>query len=54
MSKLWVWPLVLGFFTLSGLTTGLVSESIGDIWSWLGLLVPVLVSAYFGMKWSSR
>lgn len=54
MSKLWMWPVVIGLFTVSGLVAGLVSESLGDIWSWMGLLVPVIVSAAFGMKWSSR
>jgi len=48
MLKLWLWPIVLATLTLTGLISGLVSNSIGDLWAWIGLGAPVLVMVYFG------
>ena len=48
--KLWGWPIVLGLLTGTGLVTGLVSESWGDVWSWVGLGVPAAVIAWFWWK----
>jgi hypothetical protein len=45
--KLWGWPIVLGLLTATGLVTGLVSESWGDVWSWVGLGVPAAVIVWF-------
>ena len=45
--RLWGWPIVLGLLTASGLFTALVSEGWGDVWSWLGLGIPVLVMAWY-------
>lgn len=49
--RLWGWPIVLGFLTLSGLLSALVSDGWGDVWSWIGLGVPVAVMAWF---WRGR
>ena len=46
--QLWLWPVVLGFLTLTGLLSALVSEGWGDVWSWLALGVPVAAMAWFG------
>lgn len=48
MIRLWLWPFMLAALTLSGLTSGLVSENIGDMWAWVGLGIPVLVCIYYG------
>jgi len=48
--RLWGWPAVLGLLTASGLLTALVSEGWGDVWSWLGLGIPVLVMAWHGWR----
>jgi len=45
--RMWGWPIVLGLLTASGLFTALVSEGWGDVWSWLGLGIPVLVMAWY-------
>ncbi len=47
-------PLVLGVLTAFGLVTALVSEEWGDVWSWVGLGIPVLVMAWYGLRHSSR
>ncbi|AMO24734.1 hypothetical protein GCM10027034_09220 [Ramlibacter solisilvae] len=45
--RIWGWPIVLGVLTASGLVTALVSDGgPGDIWSWVGLGVPVAVMAW--------
>jgi hypothetical protein len=48
--RLWGWPLALGLLLASGLVTALVSDAWGDVWSWVGLGVPVLVMAWFGLR----
>ena len=47
---IWAWPLGLGVLTASGLVSGLVSDHWGDIWSWIGLGVPVAVMSLFSLK----
>jgi hypothetical protein len=48
MIRLWLWPFILAVLTLTGLISGLVSESVGDIWAWVGLGIPVLMGVYYG------
>lgn len=48
--KLWGWPIVLGVLSATGLLTALVSDAWGDVWSWIGLGVPVLVIAWFAWR----
>jgi len=48
--RIWVWPLLLGLLSASGLITALVSEGWGDWWSWFALGLPVLVMAWFGWR----
>ena len=45
----WGAPLVLGALTASGLVSALVSEGWGDVWSWIGLGVPVAVMAWYAL-----
>ncbi|WP_311221265.1 MULTISPECIES: hypothetical protein [unclassified Acidovorax] len=47
--QLWLWPIVLGVLTLSGLLSALVSDDWGDTWSWLALGVPVAVMAWYAL-----
>jgi len=49
MIRVWLWPMMLVVLTLTGLISGLVSESAGDIWAWAGLGIPILVSVYYGV-----
>lgn len=49
---LWRWPLALAALSVSGLLSALVSDGLGDAWSWLALGVPVAVMAWFG--WGPR
>jgi hypothetical protein len=48
MIKLWLWPIVLAILTLTGLISGLISDSLGDVWACIGLGIPVLIGFYFG------
>ncbi|MPZ42476.1 MAG: hypothetical protein GEV05_03560 [Betaproteobacteria bacterium] len=45
--RTWTWPTALAILTTSGLISALVSEAWGDVWSWLGLGIPVLVIGWF-------
>ncbi|MCU0956494.1 MAG: hypothetical protein MUF55_03960 [Hydrogenophaga sp.] len=44
------WPLAIGVLTVTGLVTGLMSDGWGDALAGLGLLVPALVAAWFGVR----
>lgn len=48
--SLWGWPFALGALTLSGLLSALVSDGIGDVWSWLALGVPIGTMVWFGLR----
>lgn len=48
--RLWTWPIALGVLTTSGLLTALVSDDLGDVWSWVGLGVPVAVMAWYSWR----
>ena len=47
--RLWAAPFTLGVLTASGLVSALVSEGWGDVWSWIGLGVPVAVMAWYAL-----
>jgi hypothetical protein len=44
------WPLAIGVLTLTGLITGLVSDSWGDLLAAVGLFVPTAVCAWHGLR----
>lgn len=48
--RVWAWPIALGALTASGLISALVSDHWGDVWSWVGLGVPVAVMAVYSLK----
>ena len=48
--RIWAWPVALGVLTASGLASALVSDNWGDVWSWVGLGVPVAVMAALSLK----
>jgi hypothetical protein len=48
--RLWGLPVLLGLLSASGLLSALVSDLWGDVWSWLGLGVPVAVMAWYGLR----
>lgn len=50
MMHLWRWPVVIGLLSIFGLVAALVSDGLGDVASWIGLGVPVAVSAWFGLR----
>lgn len=50
MMHIWLWPIVIGVLTAVGLVAGLVSDDAGDVAAWVGLGVPVAVSAWFGLR----
>lgn len=41
--RIWAWPVALAVLTASGLLSALVSDHWGDVWSWVGLGVPLAV-----------
>ena len=48
--RIWAWPVALGALMASGLAAALVSDQWGDVWSWVGLGVPVAVMSVFALK----
>ena len=47
--RMWGAPVALAVLTASGLLSALVSDGWGDVWSWIGLGVPVLVMAWYAL-----
>lgn len=47
--RLWGWPVAWGLLTASGLLSALVSDTWGDVWSWLALGGPVLAMCFHGL-----
>jgi len=54
VKKLWGAPIVLGVLTASGLISALLSEGWGDVWSWIGLGVPVAVMTWYAVAPRAR
>jgi len=50
MMRIWKWPLILGGLTATGLVSALVSDSWGDVWSWIGLGIPVLAMTWLSLR----
>lgn len=50
MKSLWLWPGVVGALSALGLVAGLVLDGIGDTAAWVGLGVPVAITAWFGLR----
>ena len=48
-ARTWTAPFVLGVLTASGLVSALVSDDWGDVWSWIGLGVPMGVIAWYAL-----
>jgi len=48
--RLWAWPLLLALLSASGLISALLSDALGDVWSWFSLGLPVVVMGYFGLR----
>jgi hypothetical protein len=46
--RIWFWPLLLATLGSSGLVIGLVFDGAGDLFAWLGLGLPVALSAWHG------
>lgn len=44
--RIFRWPLAIGVLTLTGLITGLVSDSWGDVLAAVGLFVPAAVGIW--------
>ena len=50
MNRLWTWPIVLGVLTTIGLASALLGDGVWDVLSWVTLGVPVVVSAWYGLR----
>jgi hypothetical protein len=42
----WRAPIALGVLSASGLLSALVSDGIGDVWSWITLAAPLAVAVF--------
>lgn len=45
--RMWGWPIVLALVTAVGLVAALVGDGVLDAVSWLGLGLPVAMSAWY-------
>jgi hypothetical protein len=50
MSRLWLWPIVIGVLCAVGLIVGLISDGLGDLAAWTGLGLPVLTVISYSMR----
>ncbi|MBK5961857.1 hypothetical protein CCR97_27145 [Rhodoplanes elegans] len=50
-ARIWSWPIAIALVSTAGLLAALVGDGLLDLVSWLGLGVPVAVSAWF---WARR
>lgn len=48
--RIWGWPLAIALLSAVGLVAGLVADGAGDVLSWAGLGVPVVVALRFGLR----
>jgi hypothetical protein len=46
--QVWGWPIVVGLLSTAGLVTALVGDGVWDVFSWLALALPVVIS---GLAW---
>lgn len=46
--KVWFWPVIVGMLSAIGLLSALLYDGLGDVVSWLTLLVPVALAAWYG------
>jgi len=52
IGRVWRWPVALAVFSSTALVSALVSDGWGDVWSWIGLGMPVVVGSWFA--WPRR
>jgi hypothetical protein len=50
MSRLWLWPAVIGVLCAVGLIAGLMSDGVGDYAAWTGLGLPVLMAILYSVR----
>jgi hypothetical protein len=48
--NVWRAPISLGLLTASGLLSALVSDGIGDVWSWIALATPLAVAGWHAVR----
>lgn len=46
--KVWFWPIVIGLLSLAGLIVGLIYDDLGDVFAWITLGTPVVLSCWYG------
>ncbi|MFD2182995.1 hypothetical protein [Rhodoplanes azumiensis] len=50
LARLWAWPIAVAVASTAGLIAALVGDGLLDVVSWLGLGLPVAVSAWFWVR----
>ena len=50
MSRLSLWPIVIGMLCAVGLIAGLMSDGLGDLAAWTGLGLPVLTAILYSAR----
>jgi len=48
--RLWGWPIACGVLLASGLITALLSDGVGDVWSWVALGFPVAAMTWLSLR----
>lgn len=50
IGRIWLWPIALALFSLTGLVSALIWDGLGDVWSWIGLGVPAVVGCSLALR----
>lgn len=48
--QMWGAPVILGSLSMVGLLAALLADGLGDVVSWLTLMAPVTVVAWYSLK----
>jgi hypothetical protein len=48
--RVWHAPIALGVVTAIGLTAALLSESIGDVFAWIALALPIAIVLWYAPR----
>lgn len=48
--RVWMWPIIVGLTSATGLISALLADGWADVLSWFGLGLPVVVACVYGLR----